>query len=201
MESMEFKEIESAVEAILFASGDPIQTERICVALDIDRPAAEQVLQKLMDHYAYDRRGVRLVRVEDTWQLCSAPDYADAVRRAFEIRKPARLSQPALEVLTIIAYYQPTTRAYVDQIRGVDSSYTMGLLLDRKLIEECGRLQVPGRPRLYRATRTFLRSFHLQSLEDLPELPDFGGAGQMRLGDIVEIVDPDSAAGGPSAAE
>uniref|UniRef100_UPI0025FDE3AB SMC-Scp complex subunit ScpB n=1 Tax=uncultured Oscillibacter sp. TaxID=876091 RepID=UPI0025FDE3AB len=120
MESMEFKEIESAVEAILFASGDPIQTERICVALDIDRPAAEQVLQKLMDHYAYDRRGVRLVRVEDTWQLCSAPDYADAVRRAFEIRKPARLSQPALEVLTIIAYYQPTTRAYVDQIRGVD---------------------------------------------------------------------------------
>ena len=171
------------------------------MALDIDRPAAEQVLQKLMDHYAYDRRGVRLVRVEDTWQLCSAPDYADAVRRAFEIRKPARLSQPALEVLTIIAYYQPTTRAYVDQIRGVDSSYTMGLLLDRKLIEECGRLQVPGRPRLYRTTRTFLRSFHLQSLEDLPELPDFGGAGQMRLGDNGEIVDPDSAAGGPSAAE
>ena len=80
MESMEFKEIESAVEAILFASGDPIQTERICVALDIDRPAAEQVLQKLMDHYAYDRRGVRLVRVEDTWQLCSAPDYADHKR-------------------------------------------------------------------------------------------------------------------------
>ena len=203
MESMEFKEIESAVEAILFASGDPIRTERICVALDIDRPAAEQVLQKLMDHYAYDRRGVRLVRVEDTWQLCSAPDYADAVRRAFEIRKPARLSQPALEVLTIIAYYQPTTRAYVDQIRGVDSSYTMGLLLDRKLIEECGRLQVPGRPRLYRTTRTFLRSFHLQSLEDLPELPDFGGAGQMRLGDNGEIVGPDGAAetDGPSAAE
>ena len=131
------------------------------------------------------------MHVEDTWQLCSAPDYADVIRRAFEIRKPAKLSQPALEVLTIVAYYQPVTRAYVDQIRGVDSSYTLGLLLERKLIEECGRLQVPGRPRLYRTTKNFLRAFHLHSLEDLPELPDFGGAGQMRLGDNGEIVDPD----------
>ena len=192
MESMDMKEIESAVEGILFASGEPIHIDRICLALDIDRPAAERVLQNLMDHYAYDRRGVRLLHVEDTWQLCSAPDYADVIRRAFEIRKPAKLSQPALEVLTIVAYYQPVTRAYVDQIRGVDSSYTLGLLLGRKLIEECGRLQVPGRPRLYRTTKNFLRAFHLHSLEDLPELPDFGGAGQMRLGDNGEIVDPDS---------
>ena len=192
MESMDMKEIESAVEGILFASGEPIHIDRICLALDIDRPAAERVLQNLMDHYAYDRRGVRLLHVEDTWQLCSAPDYADVIRRAFEIRKPAKLSQPALEVLTIVAYYQPVTRAYVDQIRGVDSSYTLGLLLERKLIEECGRLQVPGRPRLYRTTKNFLRAFHLHSLEDLPELPDFGGAGQMRLGDNGEIVDPDS---------
>jgi len=192
MESMDMKEIESATEGILFASGEPIHIDRICLALDIDRPAAERVLQNLMDHYAYDRRGVRLLHVEDTWQLCSAPDYADVIRRAFEIRKPAKLSQPALEVLTIVAYYQPVTRAYVDQIRGVDSSYTLGLLLERKLIEECGRLQVPGRPRLYRTTKNFLRAFHLHSLEDLPELPDFGGAGQMRLGDNGEIVDPDS---------
>lgn len=188
---MDMKEIESAAEGILFASGEPIHIERICIALEIDRPAAERVLQNLMDHYAYDRRGVRLLHVEDTWQLCSAPDYADVIRRAFEIRKPAKLSQPALEVLTIIAYYQPVTRAYVDQIRGVDSSYTVGLLLDRKLIEECGRLQVPGRPRLYRTTKNFLRAFHLHSLEDLPELPDFGSAGQMRLGDNGEIVGPD----------
>jgi len=153
MESMDMKEIESAVEGILFASGEPIHIDRICLALDIDRPAAERVLQNLMDHYAYDRRGVRLLHVEDTWQLCSAPDYADVIRRAFEIRKPAKLSQPALEVLTIVAYYQPVTRAYVDQIRGVDSSYTLGLLLERKLIEECGRLQVPGRPRMYRTTK------------------------------------------------
>ena len=97
---MEMKEIESAVEGILFASGEPVQTDRICVALEMDRPTVEQVLQKLMDYYAYERRGIRLLRMEDTWQLCSAPDYADVIRKAFEIRKPAKLSQPALEVLT-----------------------------------------------------------------------------------------------------
>ena len=181
MADMDRKEIESAVEAILFASGEPVRMDRICTALGIDRPAAEQVLQKLMDYYAYERRGIRLLKIEDSWQLCSAPDYADVIRRAFEIRKPAKLSQPALEVLTIIAYYQPTTRAYVDQIRGVDSSYTVGLLLDRHLIEECGRLQVPGRPRLYRTTQAFLRAFHLRSLEELPQLPGMEADGQLRL--------------------
>ena len=186
---MEMKEIESAIEAILFASGEPIHVDRICLALDMDRPTVEKLLQKLMDFYAYERRGIRLLHNEDSWQLCSAPDHADVIRKAFEIRKSARLSQPALEVLTIIAYYQPTTRAYVDQIRGVDSAYTVGLLLDRKLIEECGRLQVPGRPHLYRTTKNFLRAFHLTSLNDLPEMPDLGGEGQMRLNDDGEIVE------------
>ena len=190
MESMEMKEIESAIEGILFASGEPVHVDRICVALELDRPTAEQVLQKLMDYYSYERRGIRLLHIEDSWQLCSAPDYAEYIRRAFEIRKPAKLSQPALEVLTIIAYYQPTTRAFVDQIRGLDSAYTTGLLQERKLIEECGRLQVPGRPHLYRTTKQFLRAFHLTSLEDLPEMPDLGGEGQMRLNENGEIVDP-----------
>lgn len=190
MEPMEIKEIESAVEGILFASGEPVHIDRICIALEMDRPTVEQVLQKLMDYYAYERRGIRLIRIEDSWQMCSSPDYADVIRKAFEIRKPAKLSQPALEVLTIIAYYQPTTRAYVDQIRGVDSSYTMGLLQERNLIEECGRLQVPGRPRQYRTTKQFLRAFHLTSLEDLPEMPDLGGEGQMRLDDNGDIIDP-----------
>ena len=190
MESMDMREIESAMEGILFASGEPVHVDRLCTALELDRATAEQVLQRLMDYYAYERRGIRLLRMEDSWQLCSAPDYAEVIRRAFEIRKPATLSQPALEVLTIIAYYQPTTRAYVDQIRGVDSAYTIGLLLERRLIEECGRLQVPGRPHLYRTTKQFLRAFHLTSLEDLPEMPDLGGEGQMRLNESGEIVDP-----------
>ena len=148
-------------------------------------------VRRLADYYSYERRGMRLVRMEDTWQLCSAPEYADVIRRAFEIRKPAKLSQPALEVLTVIAYYQPTTRAYVDQIRGVDSSYTVGLLLDRHLIEECGRLQVPGRPRLYRTTKAFLRAFHLKSLDDLPEIPGLEADGQLRLDQDGAVQDPE----------
>ena len=183
MENLEMRDIEAAIEGILFASGEPVAVDRICVALDMDRSTVELVLNKLADYYSYERRGIRLVRMDDTWQLCSAPEYGDIIRKAFEIRKPAKLSQPALEVLTIIAYYQPTTRAYVDQIRGVDSSYTVGLLLERKLIEECGRLQVPGRPRLYRTTKAFLRAFHLNSLEDLPEMPGLEADGQLRLGE------------------
>ena len=189
METREMKEIEAAVEGILFASGEPVHIDRICLAAELDRPTAELVLQKLMDYYSFERRGMRLLRLEDSWQLCSAPEYADVIRRAFEIRKPAKLSQPALEVLTIIAYCQPTTRAYVDQIRGGDSSYTVGLLLDRHLIEECGRLQVPGRPRLYRTTKAFLRAFHLNSLEDLPEMPGMEADGQLRLAEDGSVLD------------
>ncbi len=189
MESMELREIEAMIEGILFASGEPIHVERIAVAMDMDRQTVEQVLQRLGDHYAYERRGVRLLKMEESYQLCSAPEYADVIRKAFEIRKPAKLSQPALEVLTIIAYYQPTTRAYIDQIRGVDSSYTVSLLLERKLIEECGRLQVPGRPHLYRTTKNFLRAFHLSSLEDLPEIPGMETDGQMRLSEDGMVVD------------
>ena len=189
MDHLEMREIEAAVEGILFASGEPVHIDRICVAMEMDRATVELVLQKLADHYSYERRGVRLLRMDESYQLCSAPDYADYIRKAFEIRKPARLSQPALEVLTIIAYYQPTTRSYVDQIRGVDSSYTVGLLLDRHLIEECGRLQVPGRPRLYRTTKAFLRAFHLNSLDDLPEMPGLESDGQMRLNEDGVVVD------------
>ena len=191
MDTREMKEIEAAVEGILFASGEPVGIDRVCVALDLDKPTAALVLQRLQAYYSYERRGIRLLKMDDSYQLCSAPEYGDQIRRAFEIRKPAKLSQPALEVLTIIAYYQPTTRAYVDRIRGVDSSYTVGLLLDRGLIEECGRLQVPGRPRQYRTTKQFLRAFHLSSLKDLPELPDdIGEDGQMRLNEAGEVVDP-----------
>lgn len=187
--TLDIKELDAAVEGILFAAGEPIHIDRICLALDLDKLSVQQILQRLGDHYAFERRGIRLVRMEDSYQLCSAPEYADMIRRAFEIRKTAKLSQPALEVLAIIAYYQPTTRAYVDQIRGVDSSYTVGLLVERKLIEECGRLQVPGRPRLYRTTKNFLRSFHLTSLEDLPSLPGMESEGQLQLGDDGTLVD------------
>ena len=192
--TVETKDLEAAVEAILFASGEPVHIDRICLALGVDRPAAEGALQRLGDACAFERRGVRVVRLEDAWQLCSAPELAGIIRRTFEIRKPAKLSQPALEVLAIVAYYQPVTRAYVDQVRGVDSAYTVGLLLERNLIEVCGQLkEQPGRPRLYRTTENFLRSFHIGSLEELPPLPGMDDSGQLRLDDG-ENPDTDTAA-------
>lgn len=169
---MELKELQAALEGILFASGEPVAAERLCVGLDVDRATLDQVAQHLMDEYSFQHRGIRLVKLDNSYQLCSAPEYAEDIRKTLESRKPAKLSQSALEVLAVIAYYQPTTRAYVDQIRGVDSSYTVGLLLERELITECGRLAVPGRPILYRTTKNFLRSFNLTTLEELPELPD-----------------------------
>ncbi len=169
---MDLKEIESAVEAILFASGEPISLERLAAAVDIDPETVRQIVARLSDYYSYERRGIRVLKIDDCYQLASAPEYAPQVRRAMETRRPPQLSQAALESLAVIAYFQPTTKAYVEQIRGVDSSYTVGLLSDRGLIEECGRLAVPGRPILYRTTQAFLRSFGLQTLEDLPPMPE-----------------------------
>lgn len=185
---MELKEVESAIEGILFAAGEPVGVERICMTLEVDRETVDAVCQRLADQYSYERRGIRLVRLDSCYQLCSAPEYADYIRKAFESRKPARLSQPALEVLSIIAYYQPTTKAYVDQVRGVDSSYTVGLLTERELIEECGRMAVPGRPILYRTTQNFLRSFGLSSLEDLPELPNSSAEDEQLTLDMQENI-------------
>ena len=185
---MELKEVESAIEGILFAAGEPVGVERLCLTLDIDRSTADAVCQRLADHYSYERRGIRLVKLESSYQLCSAPEYAEYIRKAFESRRPARLSQPALEVLSIIAYYQPTTKAYVDQIRGVDSSYTVGLLTERDLIEECGRMAVPGRHILYRTTQNFLRSFGLSSLEELPDLPNASAEDEQITLDMQENI-------------
>ena len=168
---MELKETEAMLEAVLFAAGEPVGVERLCLTLELDKPTVDAVCQRLADTYSYERRGLRLEKLDNSYQLCSAPEYADLIRKAFESRKPAKLSQPALEVLSIIAYYQPVTRAYIDQVRGVDSSYTVSLLLERELIEEAGRLAVPGRPMQFKTTRNFLRSFGLSSLDELPELP------------------------------
>ncbi len=179
---MEIKELESALEGVLFAAGEPVPVERLCLGLEVDRPTLDAVAQRLMDRYSYDRRGIRLLRLDTSYQLCSAPEFVGYIRKTLEGRKPARLSQPALEVLAVVAYYQPVTRAYVDQVRGVDSSYTMGLLLERGLIEEAGRLAVPGRPIQFKTTRDFLRAFGLSGLEELPELPSQSQEGsQMTL--------------------
>jgi len=182
LEHMEKHEVEAAIEAILFVSGEPVRISRIADVLGVAENEIELAGDRLRDSYSFARRGIRLVRLEDTLQLCSSSEYADYIRRALETRRPPQLSQPALEVLSIIAYFGPVTKAYIEQIRGVDSSYTVGLLQERELIESCGRLAAPGRPMLFKTTHNFLRTFGLESLKELPELPQVEGTNNEKEG-------------------
>ena len=167
---METEEIGRAIEAILFAAGDPVGAQRMAQAIGVGVDQVEAALKTLMDAYSFQRRDMRIIQLEDAYQMVSAQDMSDVITRALETRKPPKLSASALETLTVIAYYQPTTKAFVEQIRGVDSSYTISALLNKKLIEEQGRLSVPGRPILYGTTPDFLRTFGISSLDDLPEV-------------------------------
>lgn len=187
---MEIHDIERAIEGILFASGEPVSLERLSSVLAVEKETISDIADKLMDYYRFERRGIRLVRLENALQLCSSPEYADIIRTALETRKPPQLTQTALEVLAIVAYYQPVTKAYIEQLRGVDSYYTVGLLQERGLIEPCGRLEAPGRPVLYRTTKSFLRTFGLTSLEELPELPsaEENIEGQLKIQDAIDAI-------------
>ena len=167
---MEQEEIIRALEAVLFAAGEPVLALRLAETFGCEEDELRRAAKALSDELAFQRRGIRVLELENSYQMCSSPEMADYVTRALETRKPPRLSGAQLETLTIIAYYQPATRAYVEQLRGVDSAYSGNALLNKKLIEECGRLNVPGKPILYRTTPDFLRTFGLKSLEDLPEI-------------------------------
>ena len=167
---MEQEEIIRALEAVLFAAGEPVLALRLAETFGCEEDELRRAAKALSDELAFQRRGIRVLELENSYQMCSSPEMADYVTRALETRKPPRLSGAQLETLTIIAYYQPATRAYVEQLRGVDSAYSVNALLNKKLIEECGRLNVPGKPILYRTTPDFLRTFSLKSLEDLPEI-------------------------------
>lgn len=161
-----------ALEAILFASGDPISIGRLAAVLDIEREDVIDYAEALTLHYQKNNSGICIVRLEDEYQMCSNPDYADIIVKTMRHRKPPKLSQAALEVLSIVAYFQPVTRAYIEDVRGVDSSYSVNMLTERGLIEPCGKLEVPGRPTLFRTTENFLRVMELEQLEDLPALPE-----------------------------
>ena len=167
---MEQAELERIIEAILFAAGEPVETQRLAMAAECDTDEIEAAAQRLMDRLSFDRRGIRMVHLGNAYQLCSSGEMSAYITKALETRKPPKLSASQLETLTVIAYYQPATRAYIEQIRGVDSSYSVGALLNKHLIEECGKLNVPGRPTLFRTTPDFLRTFGLQSLDELPEI-------------------------------
>lgn len=184
---MEMTEIKSAVEAILFAAGEPVPAARISLILAVDEDEVFAAAKSLSDEYSFNQRGIRLLRLGDKLQLCSSPEYAMIISKVLEQRKPPMLSQPALETLAVVAYFQPVTRAYIDQVRGVDSSYTVGVLLDRGLIEKCGKLEVPGRPSLLRTTDVFLRTMGISDLTELPELPDISSTdGVKKLEDAIE---------------
>ena len=167
---MEQAELQRAAEAILFAAGERVELSRLAMALEADEKDVEAALDALANELAYERRGIRILRLEKGYQMVSSGEMADYITKALETRKPPKLSSSQLEALTIVAYYQPATKAMIEQIRGVDSSYSVGALLNKKLIEEAGRLNVPGRPILYKTTPDFLRIFGLSSLEELPTI-------------------------------
>ncbi len=167
---MDKEELCRAIEAILFAAGERIEISRLAAVLETDEADIIAATDELAGKLAFSRRGIRILKLEKGYQMVSSGEMADYVTRALETRKPPKLSSSQLEALTIIAYYQPATKAMVEQIRGVDSSYSVAALMNKKLIEEAGRLNVPGRPIQYRTTPDFLRTFGLSSLEELPPI-------------------------------
>ena len=184
---MELDELQRAIEAILFASGERIDIQRFAYTLEVDPDEIEKAADALSNTYAFERRGIRILKLEKGYQMASAGDMAGYVTKALETRKPPKLSSSQLETLTIIAYYQPATKAMVEQIRGVDSAYSVAALLNKKLIEEAGRLNVPGRPIQYKTTPDFLRTFGLSSLEELPPID------KISFGEPIEIPETSAA--------
>ena len=175
---MEREELQRILEAILFAAGERVEISRLAFTLAVDEADIIAAADDLANQLAFDRRGVRIIRLEKGYQMVSSGEFADYVTKCLETRKPPKLSASQLEALTIIAYYQPATKAMVEQIRGVDSSYSISALMNKKLICEAGRLNVPGRPIQYATTPDFLRTFGLSSLDELPEIErvNFGEA-------------------------
>ncbi len=188
-------ELSAALEAILFAAGESVPVARLSLVLDTDEKEILRVAAELAEQYEREGRGIRILRLDDRLQMCSDPEYAPFIIKTLEQRKPPMLSQSALETLAIVAYFQPVTRAYIDRVRGVDSSYTVGALAERGLIETCGKLDAPGRPALFRTTDVFLRTMGISELSQLPELPDLTGSEgveklQQAIDELQNAADP-----------
>jgi len=186
---MELEQLKRAIEAILFAAGDRLDISRLSAVLETDPADIEKAADELANLYAFERRGIRILKLEKGYQMVSSGEMADYVTKALETRKPPKLTSSQLETLTIIAYYQPATKAMVEQIRGVDSAYSVAALMNKKLIEEAGRLNVPGRPIQYKTTPDFLKTFGLSSLEELPPIE------KISFGEPVELPQEPAAEG------
>ncbi len=180
-------EISSAIEAILFAAGESVPVARLSLILEATEGEIDYAAAELAEKYEREGRGMRILRLDDKLQMCSAPEYAPYITKTLEQRTPPKLSQSALEALAVVAYFQPVTRAYIDQVRGVDSSYTVSVLQQRELIEPCGKLDAPGRPALFRTTDVFLRTMGISELSQLPPLPDMtSGEGIEKLQNAID---------------
>lgn len=164
--------MERSIEAILFSSGDPVELEKIMEVLSLDEKTVKNLIERIRDRYFKQRSPLDIAVLGNAYQMCTLPEYADTIRAALELRRNTALSPAALEVLAVIAYNQPVTRSFVDQVRGVDCSSIVRSLTDKDLIEEAGRLNIPGRPISYRTTPNFLRAFGLENIEQLPTVPD-----------------------------
>ncbi len=183
--------LNAAVEAILFANGSSIEPSRIAVALEISESEARDRLEELMNEYNNDQRGITIIKLGESYQMVSVKEYAPYIRTVMDLRRNTPLSQAALEVLSVIAYNQPVTKSFVEQIRGVDCSGVIGSLTSKDLIEEKGRLELPGRPLIYGTTENFLRCFNISSIEELPPLPEDDTAEgdedvQLTVEDVIE---------------
>ena len=171
---MEIREIQAIIEAVLFAAGDAVELEKLADIVDVDKRSLREILKKMMDEYNFERRGIHIIRLEDSYQMCTRGEYHDYVSMLAEPRRKQSLSNAAIEVLAIVAYKQPVTRATIEHIRGVNCDYVVNRLIERNLIEEIGRLDAPGRPILFGTTQEFLRCFGISSVSELPEFESFG---------------------------
>lgn len=175
----------ASLEAVLFAGGEPMEIPRLAQALELDEDTVMRLAALLGEIYDKSGSALQLIRLGNAYQITTRAEYAEPIRQALEIKRNTPLSNAAMEVLTIIAYNQPVTKGFVERVRGVDSSSTVNTLTERGLLEEAGRIEVPGRPVTYRTTAQFLRCFGLQSLAELPPLPnpDAPTMFEMRLED------------------
>ena len=173
-EDIDIRHCQKIIEAVLFAAGYPVSYAKLGQVLGTTAGAAKRIVREYSEVYNSDSdslpRGIMLLCFDGTCQLCTREQYGTYIREALGIRRGGNLSQSSVETLAVIAYNEPVTRAFVDTVRGVDSSYAVSALLEKQLIETCGRLEVPGRPKLYRTTENFLRVFGISSLDELPEV-------------------------------
>lgn len=169
---MKASKLQAAIEAILFASGEPVELERIAEALEIEPEVCEQIILNLSAKLDEQNSGICVLKLDNMYQLSSRTEYAEVIRDVLELRKNTPLSQAAFEVLAVVAYNQPVTKSFIEQVRGVDCSGVISTLCQKKLIEEKGRLDLPGRPLVYGTTPDFLRCFSISSLDELPAIPE-----------------------------